>query len=349
MKRILPFFSLLILGFSSIQAQGVPSSCTVPPILWQEYERDFVNLSMTAMYTLSSPDTQYVRVPATWMNEVSSGIAAIFNATSIPERDSVFDLYCVHDNTSAIQTYSGYLINVDTNYAWTSAWRNMQTLTGNPAVDSLLTKYDLTLTQYFAWSFGHYALLNTDSLWNQRALIDSLEQVPGIIYGEPDAIVGSAGKIDYYNGATGQFYDFYFQFNDCFDGCDNYRVWHFKVWQNCNVEYLGFDDWGFFGIEPLPAPLNCNITTGGIGLPKEVEFAVFPNPVDGVLRVQVPGDGADAGYRVELWDMMGRKVMASAPFAGELEVDVRGLSAGVYSVVLMADDGIVGVRKIVKE
>jgi hypothetical protein len=59
---------------------------------------------------------------------------------------------------------------------------------------------------------------------------------------------------------------FYFEWSDCFDGCDNYRVWHFKVvFKIAAWTYLGFDDWGFFGVLlPLPAPLNCNISTGQV-------------------------------------------------------------------------------------
>jgi hypothetical protein len=348
MKRFLMLSLLLLLISLGAKAQ-TPSDCTVPPVLRQEYARDVINLAMTDMYGASSPDTAYVHVPATWTEPIWDGLAAIYNAATLAERDSVFNFYCVHDQTSMIQTYQGYLIQVDTNFSWTQAWQNLTTLTGNAPLDAMLTRYDLEISQYFNWSFGQYALLQSDSLWNNRALIDSLETIQGIVYGEPDQIIGSAGKIQYSTIGNDRYYDFFFEWSDCFDGCDNYHVWHFKVMADCSVEYLGFDDWGFFGVLPLPAPLNCNISTGGeLDTQLGHQFRVSPNPTTGKLRIDlfhVQNESLDG----TLFDITGRKLQAFTGLTDLTEIDLSNYPAGIYNLVISSHGRHFGNCKIVKQ
>lgn len=348
MKKLF-LFALLLLGLMPATQAQVPSDCTVPTILREAYSRDVVNLAMTAMYNAGSPDTAFVHVPASWADPIAGGIAAIYNATSLPERDSVFNFYCVHDRTSPLQTYAGYLIQIDTNHAWTQAWQNLTSLTGNAPLDDMLVKYDLEISQYFNWSFGQYALLQSDSLWNNRALIDSLETIQGIIYGEPDQIVGDAGKIHHFTLGNDRYYDFYFEWSDCFDGCDNYRVWHFKVSSDCNVTYLGFDDWGFFGIMPLPAPSNCNISTDvadGIAAPATYKMA--PNPTNGLVHITAP-EGSDMPAMAELHDLTGRKVLVSESFTDAGSLNLEGLPNGVYALSIWVEGQIRATFKVLKQ
>lgn len=325
MKRCSVFICLFLSLVATSPAQVV-SDCNVPPLLQQHYSRDFANLAMRAMWMANSPDTALVHIPPYWLDQAGGGMAAIFNATSIPQRDSIFDRYCVHDWTSSVQTYEGYLMEVDTYYAWTQAWRNLVTLTGNAPLDSMLVRYDLQVTQFFNWSIGSFALLETDSLWNNRALIDSLETIPGIFYGEPNAIFGAAGRIALHIAGNERYYDFYFEFNDCFDGCDNFRRWQFRVNPDCSVDYLGFVDWGYFGIEPLPAPLDCNISTS---LPHVMElgYIAFPNPATSLLHVQgLPMTPCT----VSLYDVQGRKVQQTQVDQGKLSWEVAHLPRGMY-------------------
>jgi hypothetical protein len=346
MKRILASLLLSTLLALGLQAQ-VPSDCTVPPVLRQEYARDVINLAMTQLYGTSSPDTAFVHVPTNWTNPIWEGIAAVYNATALPERDSVFNLYCVHDQTSLIQTYQGYLIQIDTNFAWTQAWQNLITLTGNAALDAMLTHYDLEIAQYFNWSFGQYALLQSDSLWNNRALIDSLEAIPGIIFGEPDQIFGSAGKIEYEAIGNDRYYDFYFEWSDCFDGCDNYRVWHFKVSSDCSVTYLGFDEWGFFGLLPLPSPLNCNISTAQLEPNSAIGFKVFPNPTSGKIEVEMVAQ-ENEWMAVSLYDLNCRHLTTVSTWSASMEIDLSHYPAGIYSLNISQNGKLIGQRRVIK-
>lgn len=334
MKKIL-FLLLLLDVFESVKAQ-VPSSCNVPPQLYQAYERDIKNMVVRRMYELQHPDTALIPISQNWQDTIVDGMAAIANS-GIVEADSVFNLYCVHDNTSPMSIYNGFLVNVDTSFSWTSAWQNLTALTGNTVIDGLVTSYGLQVTQFYNFSFGNFALVYTDSLLNMYALMDSLETVPGVIYAEPDAIIGSAGKIVYAKAGSERYYDFYFEFNDCFDGCDNYHVWHFKVNDNCSVEYLGFDDWGVFGISPLPPPTNCNILSSVnnmVNTRKGVHM--FPNPSNGTFNISL--DKIAHSASIQIINPLGSIIFEDV-LLGEQEksIGLKDISPGIYFIII--DDG----------
>lgn len=284
MKNI-AFSIMLLFSVVVLQAQ-TPSDCTIPYELIENYERDIKILSLRRMSELSSPDLALISIPQAWQDTIAGGMAAIMNATSLPESDSVFNLYCVHDLTGPMQIYNILLFEIDISYPWTQAWQNLNAITGNTAIDTLVTNYGLSVIAYFHWSFGDFVFLKTDSLLNIYALIDSIVAVEGVLAGAPDALIGTAGKIVYERIGDARYYDFYFQFNDCFDGCDNHRKWMFKVNADCSVEYLGAENWGVFGIEPLPAPVNCNIFTSLKERQLHKKALVFPNPSDGVFSIE---------------------------------------------------------------
>jgi hypothetical protein len=347
MKKIY-IFILLSFCLAPTFAQ-VPSDCTIPQILSGVYERDIKNMVIRRMYENQHADTSLIAIPQNELDTVEEGLAAIFNATSIPQRDSIFNLYCVHDNTTMMQVYNGLLVQVDTSYAWTDAWQNLVSITGNPTVDSLLVNYDIIINQFYNFSFGNYALLHTDSLWNTYALIDSLETIPGIIYAEPDAIIGGAGKIIFSRVGNARYYDFYFEFNDCFDGCDNYRDWKYKVNPDCSVEYLGYEDWGAFGIQPLPAPLNCNVFVAVQEKNNEINFQISPNPANDMVIINWNNEFKKKVDLV-LYNIQGTEVKRVMNAGNkEIKIDISRLPAGTYVLNLYEKNQVIATGKIIRE
>lgn len=333
MKKL---FILLLVFASTLCRSQTPSDYSVPDELTTFYARDIKTLALKRMEQYQSPDLAFVRIPQTWQDTIAHGLAAILQS-GLEEADSVFNSYCVHNNTGEKQIYNGLLIQVDINYPWTQAWQNLNTITGNAYIDTLTSRYDLEISQFFDWSFGDYALLHTDSLWNIYALIDSLIIEPGVLGGEADALIGSAGRITYEKYAGVQYFDFWFQFNDCFDGCDNYRKWMFKVQSDCTVEYLGFEDFGFFGIEPLPGPLDCNIYTSVPKTPYVDVLTVFPNPAINQITVQLKNFFV---FPVEfaIYTPDGKAVLQGKLTENNQKVDVSTLRRGLYILRLNASD-----------
>lgn len=340
MKKTIVFLFLMIPVFNIGFAQ-VASSCVVPPLLKMEYKRDVAQLASYRLDQQQSPDNNLVQIPHTYTDSIFEGLAAIFNATTIPERDSVFNLYCVHNLNPFVGYggYSGFIVKVDTNYAWTQAWQNLNTLTGDPVMDTILTKYHLTISNFYFWTIGNYAELSVDSSWNTYALIDSINLVPGVLMTELNSWVGTAGKISYDKVGNSKYYNFYFEYADCFDGCDAYRNWKFKVNSDCSVEYLGFENWCFWdqfgtlGLCPFPAPINCNTFTPIEEIDEANESVIiFPNPSTGLFQIELVAMEVKEKTTLAIYNVLGELIYTSGVNSNVIQVNLGTISKGVYFV-----------------
>jgi len=335
---------LVVLSLSQGFSQIVPSSCTTPYLLNSIYEPDLKNLALRRLFEVHSPDTAFVKIPDIWIDTIRAGMSAIVNAVSLPQRDSIFNLYCVHDNApNNIFIYKEIMVFVDTSVAWTQAWQNMQTLTGNAVIDNLMTQFGYQIVQFNNFSFGSMALIHTDSLWNINAVINQLEAVPGVLFAEANAIIGTAGTIVYQKVGPTRYYNFVFEWNDCFDGCDNSRTWRYRVFEDCSVEFLGIVDWGVFGIEPLPAPLNCNVFTGFPEHPDPNSgFRVYPVPATEYLHIQNPGS---AIVRIQFFNVNGRLILEKNQSEIEI-VNISELKNGFYQALFFTETGELKTHKL---
>jgi Secretion system C-terminal sorting domain len=331
-----PLLIAFVFIINFLHAQ-VPSSCTVPSLLAQKYERDVKQLATKRLLQLQSPDTALVHIPIVHTDSIFGGLAAIFNATSIPERDSVFNLYCVHNINGWPIQYAGYLVQVDTTNAWTTAWQNLTTTTGNPLMDSITSRYHLTISNFYNWGIGNYAELATDSSYNTQALIDSLLLVNGVLTAELNGIIGGAGFIEYNIQNNARYYYFYFEFADCFDGCDNYRKWKFRVNSDCSVDYLGFDNWSVWNppLHPFPGPVNCNTFTNvPDGNLPAASCLVFPNPSNGIVQIELSGFDLTGNAVLVIHSLLGETVHTAAVTNERFAVDLSNKAKGVYFLTL---------------
>ncbi len=336
--KLLATIYLIIVTFIAY-GQPTPSDCTLSPSFVDRYRRDITQLATYRLFQVSSTDTESIKVPKIAFDSVATGFAAIYNATDLPVRDSVFKLYCVHNLNGFPFAYAGLLVRVDLSYTWAKAWEMMNQITGNSLVDGLTARYHLRLTNFYHWSIGTYAELATDSSWNILALVDSFKLIPGIMAAQQNGLTNVAGTITYNVSDSFRYYYFDFEFDDCFDGCDAYRRWAFKVDKDCNVYYLGYFDWGYWGIQPLPAPTYCTAQTDVIS-PAKKRFRVSPNPA--IDKVTIIPDGQPLrNITVSVYNTIGSVVKTTELAANStLEIDISSLPSGVYLLVMRTQDGI---------
>jgi hypothetical protein len=342
MKKIISLIQFILV--TSLAQSQVVSNCAIPQLLASEYNKDIVQLATAYLFQTQNADTVFVRVPQVYYDSIAGGLAAIFNATSIPERDSVFNMYCVHDHNGFPGDYAGFLVEIDTNYQWTHAWQTLNTVTGDAYIDYITSTYSLRVVNFYNWSFGQYAELATDSAWNIRALADTLRQSSGVINVDPNYIIGLAGTIEYKVIGTDRYFNFFFEFNDCFDGCDNYHEWSFKVDSNCSVTYIGFTDWGIFGNQPLPTPVNCNAFTALNENDAMEDFEIFPNPVSDKLSLQFPSNRRSF---IRIYDVTGREVNSIEANSSSVTIDFNEKPDGIYIVEIITES-ITSFKKIIK-
>lgn len=272
---------MFILALSCLNFSGAKAQCTYPDFLFEAYEQDIKAMAIRRMIEVNSPDQYKITIPQSWQDTIAGDLAAIYQADNIPESDSVFNLYCVHDVVGN-PVLKNFLLGVEEGTAMDSAWSEGAITTGVTLIDDIFSEYEVEIVSHS----DLYVHFSTPYYINIFALADTLvNNVPGVLYLEPNFIIGNAGRIEYSVNESGERrYDFVYQWNDCFDGCDNYHTWSFSVNADCEVEYLGLDRGGFFGVEDLPAPANCNLTSSNEDLVKKgTDLVVYPNPSRGLL------------------------------------------------------------------
>jgi hypothetical protein len=341
MKKLMVLI-IVLLAIKGLIAQ-VQSDCTVPQELAYHWMPDIRHLALCRIYEIQSPDTVFVRIPAIYCDTIARGMAGIVNARSvIPEADTVFNKYCVHNIFGCVSIDYSYIVSVDTSYSWTESWQNLQTMTGDPLMDTILSRYNLHVIDFHYWTNSCVAVLYTDSIWNMYALCDSLEMVDGVNIADVNSMNMDADKIDYYVIDGERFYDFSMEWGDCMSGCTSHYVWKFKVGSDCEVTYLGLEA---NLNDPFPSPDNCDFFNAiqDYNLQKTI---VFPNPSKDNITISSPAIERDT--QLSIFNVSGEKVIERPLINTETQIDISALARGVYFVRLQ-NEKMVEVGKMVKE
>lgn len=321
MKNLL-LFILIIVCIQTTKAQ-IPSSCIVSPALQTHYDADVKHLALKRIFTQNSPYKDSIRVPQNYQDTIWQGLAAVFNLTSVIQRDSVFDKYCIHQDVSYFVNHSIY-VGVDLSYGWTQQWQNLNTTTGIISLDNLLSTYGFTVTGFYTFG-SNYAVLTTSQNINVQPVCDSILTFGGVLYSEPNSLVGDGNKITYTKYGSDRFYDFTVGYGDCPAGCTGQHTFKFKVYDNCSVDYLGtFDVFDPMGI---PSPTNCNITTN-VEKKEPANFKIYPNPAEDIISVEA-NKLVDGVYTI--FNIFGQ-VLKTGEFTKEIKISLKDLSTGVYFI-----------------
>jgi hypothetical protein len=316
MKYRILFFVLLL------PLQVAFSQCPTDSILRVKYDRDVKDLALRRIRLFKHPDTMKIDIPQIWQDTIWDGLAALFRSQGIPERDTVFDIFCIHHSSpreSAIT--NGVYIKSTT--AWTYDSLNLQIRSGNPLIDSLLAQAGVLYHSKLLTNVIHGTFTR---VINAQVVCDSLERFQEVVYAESTASAGDGNKIRYNILAGEQHFEFQLGWEDCLSGCIFYRIWKFKVKENCVAEYLGRSD--FHNSDYFPSPSNCKITTA-LDEPEQGEngrVVVFPNPFRDKIQIAT---GQTGSASARLVDLSGREVLENR-FFGKISLDTSVLLPGLY-------------------
>jgi hypothetical protein len=346
MKKVIILIIALV-GMIGAKAQ-VQSDCKVPSQLTMSYDRDIKHLAVCRMFQIHSPDTVMVTIPQEYIDTIAEGLAGIVNTIPvIPESDSVFNMYCVHNRSGCPGEYEGYIVKVDTSYAWTDAWQKLQTMTGDPLMDTIITRYSLYVQEFYFWSSGCVAVINTNYTWNLYALCDTLEMVPGVIYASKNSMGGGGNYLAYNLISDERYYDFSYEWGDCTCGCIYHYIWKFKVNPDCEVTFLGVEanNGGPEG-EPLPDPYNCNLFVSVNDNACASGLSIYPNPAADIITISL--HMLFDMPILTVYNVSGEKVMERQLKEIETHLNVGLLPRGLYFLRVQDENGI-AVRKIIKQ
>lgn len=324
MKRItLIFLSLICVDYVNAQ---IPSNCDVSSILQEYYDRDVKHLALKRIYEQQSPAIDSIIIPQNYQDTIWTALAAVYNLTNFPPRDTVFDIYCIHQYSSFYIFYSIY-VSIEPTCPWLQQWKNLITTTGIPALDSLLSIYGFTVTYYS--NYLNVATLTTSQTLNVRPVCDSIETFDGVAYSEPKPTDGDGDKINYTKIGTDRFFDFVIGYGDCLCGCTGSLTLKFQVYEDCSVQYLGsiFDpDLNY----SFPSPVNCNISLDLEDVKNNNGFRIFPNPVSNILNI---GTDLSTSINYLIINHFGQTV-ASGQITNEFSISTDDLPNGMYFLIL---------------
>jgi hypothetical protein len=326
------FLTLLIFAIAGTAGfcQPVQSSCEAPDSIKALYEFDAKVLTVREMQTVI-PDV--IEIPQNTIDYYLRMLLAVYNATSLPARDSV--VICMPIHVFPEFTLQDILCGVDTTESWIANFLNGVSPTGNAQADDLIDTWHLSPGNFLP-SIG---VLNVKSEFdlNIPPLAAKFAQLPGVSYAEPNYyggdgndIVATPTPIENYNLLYTN------GWGDCWSGCLSEHTWHFSVNPlDCTVAFV--ESYG----DPVDFP--CELTnTAEPGILEKFEVPAFtPGQVIQVtLRLKKQSEA-----ELHLLDAQGKLIKKQAiliPAQTEYrtEFSVNGFPSGTYFLALRLRNGV---------
>lgn len=218
----------------------------VPAPLRAAYLEDATRL---ALRDLLARGYDQIEIPSAAVQVYYEALVLVHNATALPARDSVTDVYQIRTFPQPA-TRSLYMI-VGGEQAWAQRLVRDSLPTGDPVVDRLLTDYALAFDRVHQLSTGELLIvLRSARSLNVAALAPRFIDAPGVRASQPNGSFGDGNDIRGLIGESRVLLDYSIGFGDCPAGCIGRRFYHFAVHADATVEYLGASG----GAPPPPPP-----------------------------------------------------------------------------------------------
>lgn len=321
------FLIVTLILSPSVESQIVASSCDAPDSIVNSYKEDATLLALRRIYLNSDSYMDSAIIPNSSIDTVLNAMIAVYNATSISERDTVIDLYSIapiHD-----LSLHSFTISADSSLAWMNQLEVGNLNTGFTALDDIIADYNFTQYNYYDWSWWyHSSTFVTSTAYNINAIIDPLKAFPqvydvssgGIGFDGPDlqhAVFSDHVELRYIH-----------RWGDCPSGCMYQRTWVFKVYFDCSVEFVE----SYNGLGPDASLVGADFAYVSVG----------PNPTSGIVKVT----GLESHFDFTVLDALG-KIVFSGSNNGSETIDLSSLSNGTY-VFQIKMDGSNLMRRIIK-
>ena len=178
-----------------------------------------------------------VPIPEDAVQPYYNALVLVYNATALPARDTVVDVYRIH--TFPAPTTRSLTLQLRASDAWVQALARREIPTGDPTVDTLLARYALSVGSVFTLSNGDVFLtLGSARPLNVKALGTLFVGIAGVKSAEPNGAIGDGADI-VGSLSSAVLLTYSVGYGDCPAGCIARRFYHFAVHDDGTVEYLG--------------------------------------------------------------------------------------------------------------
>lgn len=312
------FYILFIVLTASIaEAQTTVSSCIAPDSVVAKYNDDADFLALQRILNTNSHHIDSAEIPQAWSDTIMHALLAVYNATSLPARDSVIEMYPIHHHHSL--TLKPVSLSVYYDEPYLSQLQNGIFPTGYPDFDALIYKYYLHFVSVSSYRIAgrREVYFMSDSNLNIEALKDTFATVNASI--TDNSVMGSGDYIWDTVAADHITLTYSFGWGDCPSGCMWRHFWEFRVSYNCEVTYVRS-----YG-DPL----------WGLGIPqtKQGQLKIFPNPAANDLNIK----GLTSLTHYAIYNMYGQLVSS-----GDTRdwIDISEINPGNYCVQLRNEKAI---------
>jgi len=178
-----------------------------------------------------------VPIPQDAVQPYYNALVLVYNATALPARDTVVDVYRIH---TIGPTTRSLLLQLLGNETWVQRLARSEIPTGDPTVDTLLGRYSLTVGSVYTMQNGDLLLtLVPPEPLNIKALAGLFHGITGVRFAEPNYVIGVGNDIGGSIDGSRVLLDYSVGYGDCPSGCIARRVYHFAAHDDGTVEYLG--------------------------------------------------------------------------------------------------------------
>lgn len=307
--------------FLTSKAQTVPSSCTASTTVTERYNTDAQRLALRRVYADSSSYTDSVFVPSQWSDTSLRALIAVYNALTLPARDSVVTYYNLH--TWIKPPMRIFTVQADKTLSWMQELKNGNINTGNSAVDSLISEFGLQIDYYYASMLlpFHEVSFETDTNYNIPIVANRFLGIPGVIDVYPQTIYGNGSDI--VDSVTSNFIQLKYElrWEDCPSFCIYRHTWEFRVYNDCSVEYLGSSG------DSITVP---PITTAIGEVNSDWQVNIYPNPVTDQLNVELNQLEVE---QLSIYNIHGKLIKEVVRYN---RINVSDLNSGIYIVEIEA-------------
>ena len=321
----------LIIGIAALCSYGqiVQSSCTAADSVVEKYIDDADRLALMRIFRNGLSFADSVNIPIPYSDTVRNALLAVYNAFSLPARDTVIEIFNIHAFPNIpLRRFS---IFADSNLLWMQNIRNNIAPTGDPFVDSLIDKYSLTKKAYYPFGLqgSHIVDFEASNNLNMKALSEIWKTIPGVENSVPDYLLGSGNTIydSIYSDHVELIFDHAWACN--YSTCLRHHFWKFNIYFDCTVEFMGS-----YG-DQIPV----------LGTSNEIKkpITVSPNPFNDNIQI----NGLSEPFTYLIVDTLGKLRISGSSDNGELK-NLNSLEKGIYMLSINLPKGKINF-KIIKE
>jgi hypothetical protein len=318
MKKILILLTLLTWAFAS-SGQSVQSSCIAADSILARYQDDADRLTLRKIYRQGLTYIDSVTIPQSHADTVLNALIAVYNATTLPARDSVVSIFDIHTFPEPI--LNGFNIAADSTLQWMQQLKLGNIPTGYAAIDNVIATYDLSVQSYLTFGNSypwHDVVFTSDNNYNFQPLTADLTTIPGVYASEPNSSIGDGNNISdsVYIDHVELIYSH--GWGDCPSGCTARRFWKFNVYFDCTVTFVG----------SYGTPLQIT----SVAESSFPEISVFPNPFSQNIQVR----GFPKTFEYTISNILGQPIIKGTSLSGTIE-NLNELNDNFYFLTVHND------------